>query len=143
MIYAPVLMAAPTFSPPSGAVSLGTVVTITSSLVSTNVIYYTTDGTDPTISSPAVSNSKTVEVTINAPMTIKAWAAGSGSGPSDIGSATYTIIPTSRPLTPEEWVALDLNTRQLRDHYGATSLGFIKMLYDNILNRVPDDSGLN
>jgi hypothetical protein len=52
-------------------------------------------------------------------------------------------ISAATPLTPQEWVALDLNIKQLLDHYGPTSEGFIKMLYDNILGRVPDDSGLN
>jgi hypothetical protein len=47
------------------------------------------------------------------------------------------------PLTPAEWVALDLNVQQLRDHYGPTPPGFINMLYDNSLQRVPDEEGLN
>jgi hypothetical protein len=47
----------------------------------------------------------------------------------------------SQPLTPYEWVLLDLNSRQLRDLYGPTPQGFIEMLYDNILNRVYDVEG--
>ncbi|MCG9480117.1 MAG: DUF4214 domain-containing protein [Actinomycetia bacterium] len=50
---------------------------------------------------------------------------------------------TPRPLTDEEWVQRDLNISQLRQHYGSTNEGFVKFLYDNILNRVWDREGLS
>jgi len=67
----------------------------------------------------------------------------SGSGSS---SDPYMITnPTSAkiPLSPEDWVLLNLNITQLVGHYGASSLGLLYTLYDNILGRVPDEDGLN
>jgi hypothetical protein len=49
----------------------------------------------------------------------------------------------ARPLTPEDWVLMDLSIGQLLSHYGPTTEGFVKTLYDNILGRVPDEDGLN
>lgn len=72
--------------------------------------------------------------------------AGWTGSPADV-TATVTVeaAPTTppKPLTPEDWVLLDLNITQLLEHYGASSDGFIKMLYDNILGRVTDAGGLN
>lgn len=51
--------------------------------------------------------------------------------------------PTSKPLTPEDWVLMDLNITQLVDQYGASAEGFNKMLYDSILGRTPDEEGLS
>jgi hypothetical protein len=48
-----------------------------------------------------------------------------------------------KPLTPQEQVLLNLSICQQADLYGRTNTGFVKMLYDNILGRVPDDEGLN
>jgi hypothetical protein len=50
---------------------------------------------------------------------------------------------SSKPLTPQEQVLLNLSICQQADLYGKNNTGFIKMLYDNILGRVPDDEGLN
>ena len=47
------------------------------------------------------------------------------------------------PITPDEWVDLNLDMGQLVNHYGATSTGFLGMLYDNSMQRIPDTSGLN
>ncbi|MEI7615951.1 MAG: leucine-rich repeat protein, partial [Actinomycetota bacterium] len=67
---------------------------------------------------------------INSPLTLTESAADStGSG-------------TSRPLTPDEWVNLNLDMGQLVNHHGATSTGFLGMLYDNSMLRIPDSSGL-
>ncbi|MCL6087770.1 MAG: DUF4214 domain-containing protein, partial [Actinobacteria bacterium] len=49
----------------------------------------------------------------------------------------------SRPLTLEELILLELSIDQQADLYGRTATGFVKTLYDNILGRVTDDSGLN
>jgi len=48
---------------------------------------------------------------------------------------------TSRSRAAEEWVALNLNIQELKEHYGPTLNGFIDMLYDNSLHRVPDEPG--
>jgi len=67
----------------------------------------------------------------DSPLTLK--VSGSGSGGSG----------TPRSLTPDEWVTQNLNMGQLVNHYGATSTGFLGMLYDNSMLRIPDTSGLN
>ncbi|MCE5330198.1 DUF4214 domain-containing protein [bacterium] len=48
-----------------------------------------------------------------------------------------------KPLTDAEWILMDLCIIQLADHYSTPSNGFVKMLYDNILGRVPDEPVLN
>ena len=58
-------------------------------------------------------------------------------------STSISSISPSKPITPEDLVLMDLNINQLLDLYGATPEGFVKMLYDIILNRVPDDKGLS
>ena len=56
-------------------------------------------------------------------------------------STTTASTPTFKPLTPEEIASLNLSIGQQIDLYGATNIGFTKMLYDNILGRVPDSEG--
>lgn len=51
--------------------------------------------------------------------------------------------PPPKPLTPEEQVSLELSIQQQVSLYGANNVGFTKMLYDNILGRVPDSEGEN
>ena len=63
---------------------------------------------------------------------LKLTVAGSDS-PASGGSGT---------LTPDEWVTKNLNIDQMVAHYGATSTGFLGMLYDNSMQRIPDSSGL-
>jgi len=80
--------------------------------------------------------------------TVRIWFAVDYEGDAyfdNISATGLAPAPVSAPvpLTPHDWVLMDLNIIQLIDHYGATPEGFIKMLYDNILGRVPDDSGLN
>jgi len=66
---------------------------------------------------------------------LKLNESGSGSGGSDTPSSSAPAAP--RPLTPEEIVAVSLTTQQQINNYGATPNGFTKMLYDNVLGRVP------
>ena len=54
------------------------------------VIYYTTDGSDPTTSSPVYSEPISVSTTT----TVKAMAAAPGSYPSSISTAVFTILST-------------------------------------------------
>ena len=48
-----------------------------------------------------------------------------------------------KPLTSEDQVSLELSIEQQVAVYGASNIGFTKMLYDNILGRVPDSEGEN
>lgn len=89
--------AAPQFSPLPGTYNATQNVTITSS-VSDATIYYTTNGTDPTSSSPRYS----MPVSISATTTLKAYAEKAGMTPSTITSGLYTILaPANDPtFTP-------------------------------------------
>ena len=86
------LVATPTFSPSSSGVTWGTTVTITSS--GADAIYYTTDGSDPTISS---TNQATTPLVINGAVTVKALAVKAGYDNSAIGSASYTQMLATVP----------------------------------------------
>ena len=55
----------------------------------------------------------------------------------------YVAPAPSKPLTPEEQASLNLSIAEQVDLYGATNIGFTKMLYDNILGRVSDAGGLD
>ena len=84
-------VATPTFSPTAGAVTIGTVVTMSSATVGAT-IYYTTNGTTPTTAS-----SSGTSVTVNTAMTIKAIAVKTGLTTSSVGSAAYTILGCATP----------------------------------------------
>jgi len=81
-----------TFSPNSGEVTSGTTVTLTTSTAGAT-IYYTTDGTEPTISSTQYNG----PITITAATTIRAIAINV-AGSSPISSATYTIASAADEL---------------------------------------------
>ena len=89
----------PTFSPVAGAYAAVQTVTITSS--GADAIYYTTDGSTPTISSTLYSGPVTVAVT----ETLKALAVRSGYTNSAIGSADYTIAAPTPALLASAAVA--------------------------------------
>ncbi len=76
----------PTFSPAGGTYNAAQDVTIGCETDGAT-IHYTTDGTDPTTSSPVYSSAIHVDET----MTIKAIAAKDGMNNSEVASATYTI----------------------------------------------------
>jgi hypothetical protein len=78
--------ATPTFSPAAGVYSSAQSVTISDATAGAT-IYYTTDGTTPTTSSPVFSGS----LMISASETVNAIATASGYSESAVGSATYTI----------------------------------------------------
>ncbi|MDZ4121717.1 MAG: chitobiase/beta-hexosaminidase C-terminal domain-containing protein, partial [Candidatus Cloacimonadaceae bacterium] len=82
-------VATPTFNPPSGTYSTPQNVTISCSTPS-STIYYTTDGTNPTTSSPVYQNPINVATTT----TIKAVAHAAGLDPSTIATATYSFAST-------------------------------------------------
>jgi len=79
-------VATPNFSVPAGEVESGTTVTITCS-TSGATIHYTTDGTDPTSSSPTYS----APIEITTAITLKAIAVKANMDDSSIKSASYTV----------------------------------------------------
>ena len=81
--------ATPTFSPADGTyIGTQTVSILDASPYAT--IYYTTDGSMPTTSSPVYGG----PITVTANMTIKALALASGCTNSNVGTAAYTILTT-------------------------------------------------
>ena len=79
--------ASPTFTPGSGTFVTSQLVTI--SAASGATIYYTTDGSTPTTSSPVYHN----PITVTATTTVNAIAVGSGLTASPVATATYTFNP--------------------------------------------------
>jgi hypothetical protein len=86
---------APIFSPPAGAYAPGTAISLSVADPSA-VIRYTTDGSEPTASSPVYSSSFTLTV----PLTLKAKAFRSGFAPSATVSASYAPMLAAPALTP-------------------------------------------
>jgi hypothetical protein len=82
----PPATATPVISPASGTFTTPTAVTITDSAAGA-VIYYTTDGTTPTTSSPVYSG----PITVNASGTIQASALASGLSLSPAATAGYIV----------------------------------------------------
>ena len=78
----------PAFSPAAGAYASTQSVTI-SDATSDATIYYTTNGTTPTMSSTTYSG----PITVNSTETLQAIAAAAGDSNSAIASAAYTIGP--------------------------------------------------
>ncbi len=84
-------VAAPVFNPDGGA-HTGSSVNVTVSCATAGAtIRYTTNGSEPTESSPAVASGGTVSVPV--PGTLKAKAFKSGMNPSATKSANYTAAP--------------------------------------------------
>ena len=81
------MVATPTFSLDGGSFMTPQAVSI-SCTTDGAIIYYTTDGTEPTVNSSVYS----IELTISSTTTLKAMAAKSGYENSSVASATYTII---------------------------------------------------
>ena len=88
-------VSAPTFSPVSGTYSIGTSVTISASVGAT--IYYTEDGTTPTINSTTYRSP--ISLTTVGSHTIKAIACRNGEC-SSVSSASYTITGSEGPANP-------------------------------------------
>ena len=90
MIEAAVVVAAPTFEPAAGEVAFGTVLVLNSADEDA-VLYYTTDGTEPTEES-AEFNPWWDEIAIWKSMTVKAIAVVDGIA-SEVATAVYTVAP--------------------------------------------------
>ena len=90
------VVATPVISPAGGEVEEGTTVTI-SCATSGATVYYTTDGSTPTISSAVYSGA----ITVNKAMTVKAMAAKSGYYTnSGVATAAFTIKAREVVATP-------------------------------------------
>lgn len=87
-------VATPTFSPDGGTYPTAQSVTINCATPG-SVIHYTTNGNDPTESDAVPSGS----VAVSQSMTLKAKAFKTGSTPSGIKTATYTIAPATTVLS--------------------------------------------
>ena len=86
----------PTISPNGGVFSSTDAQTVTLTGNNAETIYYTTDGTDPTMSSPHVNSGETVSVTPSAAGTVlKAAAAYGTSSLGHVTSATFTYMNIS------------------------------------------------
>jgi hypothetical protein len=81
-------VATPTFSPVAGAVALNAPVTISSATAGAS-LYYTVDGSTPTVASTPY----TVPVLVTGAMTIKALGVKALFTNSAVGSSAYTIAP--------------------------------------------------
>ena len=81
----PTVCATPTFSPAAGSYEGTQSVTITSTTGAT--IYYTTDGSTPTVSSSVYSSA----ISVSSTQTIKAFAKKNGLTDSEVATAEYTI----------------------------------------------------
>ena len=78
----------PTFTPPGGPYAAAQSVSIASGTAGAT-IYYTTNGTTPTMSSAVYS----APIAVSASETLEAIAVASGYSPSAVGTATYSIAP--------------------------------------------------
>lgn len=111
VINAPVA-AIPTFSPVAGTYASTQTVTLTCSTPSSS-IYFTTDGSTPTLPISGTTTLYSTPVTVSATETIKAIGTAAGFTNSSVGSALYTIgaVTTTVPdLTalPSTFPARDL-----------------------------------
>jgi autotransporter-associated beta strand protein len=88
-VYAPSVVATPTFSPAGGGYVGAQSVTL-SCATALATIYYTTNGSTPTAGSDVYSAA--ISVPLNTTLTIKAFAVKSGMTDSAVGSATYATL---------------------------------------------------
>ena len=100
-------VAAPTFSPAAGSYT-GTQSVMISCATSGATIYYTTDGTPPTTSSPVYNKTITLgnhenTITVSENTTLRALAVKDGMTDSDVASAAYTITAGQPdPVAPDD-----------------------------------------
>ena len=99
--------ATPTFTPASGASFSSTLSVSLADATPGAKIYYTTDGSTPTTSSPLYGTA----FALSASTTVHAIAVASGYTQSSTGSASYTYTPaTAGAPTADDFTAATLNT---------------------------------
>jgi hypothetical protein len=89
------LVATPTLGPGSGTYTSPVTVTISDSTAGAT-IYYTTNGSTPTISSPVYTG----PISVGQTMTVKAMATASDMANSNVASATYTLQAATPTFDP-------------------------------------------
>jgi hypothetical protein len=123
---------APEAKPPGGEVPVGTEVELTNEFNDADKIYYTTDGSDPTLDSPIYNwvasrwwsqRGKETVAKINRPIVItedtiiKAKTIGFGREDSDIATFSYKVIPKktseSSEIKPDEGGTVSLDDEVL------------------------------
>lgn len=92
-------VATPVFSIPSGEIDTGTTVTITTATEGA-VIYYSTDGTEPTADNLKELTMYVAPISITRAVTIKAIAVSDKLDESAVQSATYTVRKPDPQPTP-------------------------------------------
>ena len=97
-------VATPAFNVASGAVNSGTEVTITCATEGAK-IYYTKDGSNPTVS----SSEYTTAISVTEAVTLKAIAVKDGMNDSAVASASYSIIPTPGDFVLKDGTMLPKN----------------------------------
>ena len=95
-------VATPTFNPPAGTFSTGQSVTVscTDSGLAGFAMYYTTDGSTPTIG----STHYTGPISIDATLTLKVLAVATGYANSAVGSAAYVFVAAAPTFSPDAGV---------------------------------------
>ncbi len=88
--YFGAVAATPTFNPASGTTFYPSTQVTLSCATADATIHFTTNGSNPTTSSPVYNG----PIAISATTTIKARAFAQSIGPSEIASATYLCVPT-------------------------------------------------
>ena len=97
-----------TNSPASGEISGGSTITL-SDVTSGAVIYYTTDGTEPTTASTSVSSGGTIAAPVSGSLTVKTLAVAPNSFPSNVVTSSYTITATRLNLINSTYVIKAIN----------------------------------
>ena len=87
--------ATPTLQPAGGVISTGFPSVVITDATPGSTIYYTTDGSAPTASSPVY----TAAFTVNVPATVQAFATASSYSPSAVASASYKFQTPSGTST--------------------------------------------
>jgi len=127
------VVAKPSFNPDGGT---GAVSVVLSCGTSGALIHYTTDGADPTASSPSVSTGTSVPV--SAPSTLKAKAFKAGLFPSPVNMAYFGAFAGGSGTVQDPYrIANALHLDKVRYHLGSTFV----VIADIDLGVVPWNSG--
>lgn len=102
--------ATPAASPTGGKLAIGDTITLSTTTADAS-IYYTTDGSDPTVSSTLYSAAFAAAGTDGSGFTVKAIAVKAGLDNSDIATFTYTLNDTSTVKNIKDTLALPTDTK--------------------------------